>query len=381
MKKKIFISACEPSADLHCGNLIQAINDKVSNNNDLEVEFVGLGGPNMQNAGCDLLENTVDKAAMIYNAFTQIWAYIKRVRRISAYLKSSNVDLVIVCDSPAFNFHIAKAAKKANIPVLFYVAPQLWAWAPWRIHKLRKCCDKLACILPFEQQWFSTRGIDVTFVGNPLMDEINYDQQSSYRDYANFDPANSTVALMPGSRSAEIKNLWQPMQQIAKKLKQKYPNIKFITPAVNEEKLQTLKQNQLPDLDIEYALSDVINAASQADLTLVASGSATLQVAAAGCPMIIMYQSSKIMWHLLGRWLINIRLLSLVNILAGKELCPEFMPFFRSIEPIYEKSLQLLENQNQLADINSGLAEIVKPLLVGRKVSYSVADISLGLLE
>jgi lipid-A-disaccharide synthase len=137
MKKKIFISACEPSADLHCGNLIQAINDKVSDNNDLEVEFSGLGGPKMQAAGCDLLENTVGNAAMIYNAFAQIGQYIKRVRRISAYLQKSNVDLVVVCDSPAFNFHIAKAAKKAGIPVLFYVAPQLWAWAPWRIHKLK----------------------------------------------------------------------------------------------------------------------------------------------------------------------------------------------------------------------------------------------------
>ncbi|MBW8014623.1 MAG: lipid-A-disaccharide synthase [Planctomycetes bacterium] len=381
MKKKIFISAYEPSADLHCGNLIQAINDKVSKNNDLEIEFTGLGGPKMQAAGCDLLENTVDKAAMIYNAFTQIWAYFKRLRRISAYLKSTNVDLVIVCDSPAFNFHIAKAAKKAGIKVLFYVAPQLWAWAPWRIRKLRKCCDKLACILPFEQEWFAGRGVDVTFVGNPLLDEVNYDEQKSYRDYTNFDPANSTVALMPGSRGAEIKTLWQPMQQIAKKLQTKYPNIKFITPAVNEEKLQTLKQTQLPDLDIEYVLDGLINAASRADLSLVASGSATLQVAATGCPMVIMYQSSRIMWHLLGRWLINIRLLSLVNILAAKELCPEFMPYFTSIEPIFEKTLDLLDNVDLLADANAGLAEIVKPLLLRGKVSYMVADISLGMLE
>lgn len=381
MKKNIFLSACEPSADLHCGNLIKAINDKASTNNDLEIKFTGLGGPKMQAAGCDLLENTVDKAAMIYNAFAQVGAYIKRIRRISAYLKSTNVDLVIVCDSPAFNFHIAKAAKKANIPVLFYVAPQLWAWAPWRIRKLRKCCDKLACILPFEQEWFASRGIDVTYVGNPLMDEANCDPQTIIRDYKNYDPASCKVALMPGSRSAEIKNLWQPMQQIAIKLKQKYPNIKFITPAVNEKKLQTLKQNQLTGLEIEYLLGDLINAASQADLALVASGSATLQVASAGCPMIVMYQSSRIMWHLVGRWLINIRLLSLVNILAKKELCPEFMPYFRSIEPIFEKTLDLLDNVDLLADANAGLVEIVKLLLVGGKVSYTVADISLGMLE
>ncbi len=381
MKKKIFISACEPSADLHCGNLIQAINDKVCNNKDLEVEFVGLGGPKMQEAGCSILENTVDKAAMIYNALAQIGQYYKRIKRISAYLQKNNVDLVIVCDSPAFNFHIAKAAKKAGIKTIFYVAPQLWAWAPWRIHKLRKCCDKLACILPFEEDWFSSRGVDVTYVGNPLLDEVSFDQQKIYRDYKGFDPANSTVALMPGSRSAEIKTLWVPMQEIAKKLQQKYPNMKFITPSVNKQKLQVLKQTQLPDLDIEYTLDGLINAAFAADISLVASGSATLQVASTGCPMIVMYQSSRIMWHLLGRWLINIEHLSLVNILAGKELCPEFMPFFGSIEPIFEKALDLLDNIDLLADANAGLAEIVKPLSVGGKASYMVADISLGMLE
>ena len=171
------------------------------------------------------------------------------------------------------------------------------------------------------------------------------------------------------------------MQQVAKKLQTKYPNIKFITPAVDEEKLQTLKQTQLPDLDIEYALDGLINAASRADLTLVASGSATLQVAATGCPMVIMYQSSRIMWHLLGRWLINIRLLSLVNILAARDLCPEFMPYFTSIEPIFEKTLDLLDNVDLLAGANAGLAEIVKPLLLGGKVSYIVADFSLEMLE
>jgi lipid A disaccharide synthetase len=97
--------------------------------------------------------------------------------------------------------------------------------------------------------------------------------------------------------------------------------------------------------------------------------------------MVVMYQSSRIMWHLLGRWLINIRLLSLVNILAGKELCPEFMPYFTSIEPIFKKTLDLLDNVDLLAETNAGLAEIVKPLLVGGKVSYKVADISLGMLE
>ena len=125
MKKRIFISACEPSAQLHCANLIKAVNAKTCG--DVEIEWVGLGGDKMAAAGARLLEDTVEKAAMTYNVLGQIGSYIKRIKRVSAYLKSNKVDLVIVCDSPAFNFHIAKAAKRAGIPVLFYVAPQLWA--------------------------------------------------------------------------------------------------------------------------------------------------------------------------------------------------------------------------------------------------------------
>ena len=124
----------------------------------------------MADAGCKLLQSTADNAAMIYNAFAHIARFYKLIMRITAYLKSNKVDLVIVCDSPAFNFHIAKAAKKLGIKTLFYVAPQLWAWGGWRISKLRKYCDKLCCILPFEQNWFSEKGVDATFVGNPLLD-------------------------------------------------------------------------------------------------------------------------------------------------------------------------------------------------------------------
>ena len=140
-KYRIFISAAEPSADAHCAGLITALKDS-----GYDIEFVGVGGPKMAEAGCELLEATVSKAVMIHKAFTHVWRYYKLIKRLTSFIKSNKVDLVIVCDSPALNFHIAKAAKRAGVKTLFYVAPQLWAWASWRIHKLRKCCDRLCCI-------------------------------------------------------------------------------------------------------------------------------------------------------------------------------------------------------------------------------------------
>ncbi len=122
-KYRIFISAAEPSADAHCAGLITALQET-----GFDIEFVGVGGPKMAEAGCKLLEATVGRAVMIYKAFSHVGRYYKLIKRLTGFLKSNKVDLVIVCDSPAFNFHIAKAAKKTGTKTLFYVAPQLWAW-------------------------------------------------------------------------------------------------------------------------------------------------------------------------------------------------------------------------------------------------------------
>jgi len=372
---RIFISAAEPSADDHCAALITALKQSTYN-----IEFVGVGGSKMASAGCNLLENTADKAVMIYKAFRHIAHYYKLIRRISRFLKSSNIDLVIVCDSPAFNFHVAKAAKKVEIRTLFYVAAQLWGWAAWRIRKLRKYCDKLCCVLPFEQNWFSQRGIDTIFVGNPMLDELGPDLAHYSRNYADFEPKNGSFALMPGSRAAEIDALWVPMQKIAVRLKQKYSNATFTAVAVDAERQQVLKSNQLSGFECSYTIGSVSDAAHACDFTIVASGSATLQVAAMGCPMVIMYQSSRILWHLIGRWLVKTKYLSLVNILAGKELVPEFMPYFGSIEPVVRSIELLLENTDKLAQISGELIKLVEPL-AEKKACEEVAKMVVEMLR
>ncbi|MBN1972334.1 MAG: lipid-A-disaccharide synthase [Sedimentisphaerales bacterium] len=370
---RIFISAAEPSADAHCANLITELKNRDSN-----IEFVGVGGPKMQKSGCELLENTAAKASMIYNALANITYFHRLIKRIKQYFTSNKIDLVIVCDSPAFNFHIAKAAKQAGIKTLFYVAPQLWAWGAWRIGKLKKNCDKLCCILPFEQEWFSSRGIDTTFVGNPLFD--NSKVQNNVRASRDQRRAAKMIALMPGSREAEIKSLWQPMQQIALALKKKHPETIFTAVALNSKKMEDLQALQIPGFECEYAIDSVAKTASSVDFTIVASGSATLEAASAGCPMVIMYQSSMILWHLFGRRLIKTKYLSLVNILAGRQLVPEFMPCFRSVELIIETIDALLNDNNQLKQISISLRELVEPL-TKKKAREEVAKIALEMLD
>jgi lipid-A-disaccharide synthase len=275
---------------------------------------------------------------------------------------------------------VAKAAKKAGIKTLFYVAPQLWAWAGWRIGKLRKYCDKLCCILPFEQDWFSEKGVDTTFVGNPLLDELQYGLHSYKKNYDDFDPKNLRLAIMPGSRAAEISTLWLPMQQIALRLKEKYPAAKFVTVAVDAQREELLKSKHNACFESEYAICSVSDTAADVDFALVASGSATLQVASVGCPMVIMYQSSRILWHLVGRWLVKTKYLSLVNILAGRELVPEFMPYFSSIEPIVHTIEHLLEDREKLTQLSNELIKLAEPL-AEKKASDEVAKIALEMLR
>jgi lipid-A-disaccharide synthase len=372
---KIFISAAEPSADAHCAALISALRKS-----GLNIEFTGLGGAKMQQAGCNLIEDTASGAVMGAAAFSQVGRYIKLINKVKKFLQKEKPDLVVVCDSPAFNFHIAKAAKKAGIKTLFYVAPQLWAWGGWRIKKLQKYCDKLCCILPFEQNWFSQKGIDTTFVGNPLLDEVGPDLSQNIKDYRNFQPQKTKIVILPGSRAAEIETLWPAMQQIARRLKRKYPSLTINVVAVDEQTLSALKSKRLVGFDCQYSVGDCFEAARRADFAIVASGSATLQVAAAGCPMVIMYQSSKLLWHLAGKYLIKTKHLSLVNILADRQLVPEFMPYFSSIAPVVKTIEQLLEDKNKLAETSRELIKLTEPM-AAKNAAEKVGKIVVEMLE
>jgi lipid-A-disaccharide synthase len=379
--KRIFISALEPSAELHCANLIRQCGWKMgeSQSSTKSIAWIGFGGPKMEEAGCALLENTVNRAAMIYKVFGQLGYYRSLIHKARMSLEQNKPDLVIVCDSPAFNFHIAKAAKKLNIPVLFYVAPQLWAWAPWRIHKLKACCDKLACILPFEQDWFRQRGVEATFVGNPLFDELTEPVEKNLKTYDAFIPQQARIALLPGSRRHEIETLWPAMQQIALQIRKVYPETHFYTAAPDMSKMVLLHEHRMSGFSCLEQIGGLMDLCKQVDLAIVASGSATLQVAAAACPMIVMYQSNRLMWHLVGRWLIRTPVLSLPNIVAGRRLVPEFMPYFTSIDPITDAAMDYLSSPERLKQASADLVALCKPL-AGRNAAAEVATIVFGMI-
>ncbi len=373
--QRVFVSVNDPSADVHCAGLISALKKA-----GVEAEFVGIGGPKMAAAGCEVIESTVGRAVMTYTAIAHVGHFYKLVRRVRRYLREHPVDLMIVCDSPSFNFHVAKAAKQAGVRTLFYVAPQLWAWGGWRIRKLRRLCDRLCCLLPFEEAWFRERGVDAAFVGNPLLDGLPSDLTGFRKDYSHFDPDRARIALMPGSRLAEIASLWRPMQQIAVRLKQKYREASFVVVAASDERRQLLEQTRIPGFVCEYSVDTVRRTAAQVDFSIVASGSATLEVASSGCPMVIMYQTNRFLWHLIGRWLVYAKFFTLVNLLADREVVPEFMPYFTSIEPILQRVDATLQDRTELTRISNELIDVVEPL-TRRRASEETARIVVEMLR
>ncbi|MCE5339858.1 MAG: lipid-A-disaccharide synthase [Planctomycetaceae bacterium] len=365
---KIFFSAAEPSGDRLCAKLITALKQTGHS-----FEFSGFGGHNMADAGCSIILNTTERAAMTYKAFGQILFFYKAVKKAQKFFSDSKPDLVVVCDSPSFNFHIAKAAKAQGIKTFFYVAPQLWAWAAWRIKKLKNLCTAgMAAILPFEPDWFAKQGMECKFVGNPLLEDID-SNSVGVKSYSNFAITTARIALMPGSREAEINSLWPAMQQIARTLKARHPAIKVTVVAANETIANRLRATEVRSLRCTYSVDSVFDTAKKVDFTFVASGSATLQVAAAACPMIIMYQSSKLLWNLVGKRLVKTKYLSLVNILSQKELVPEFMPYFESPALIANTADSLLNNPKKLTDLSFELAELTKTL-TGLNASQNVAQ-------
>jgi len=337
--------------------------------------FIGIGGERMAAAGCRLLADPTARSAMLVGALRQTRYWYGLLKQIKRELRDHRPDVVVPIDSPTINLRIARMAKKAGVPVCFYVAPQLWAWAQWRMARVRASVDTLCCILPFEEAYFKKHGINAVYVGHPMFD--------TPVDLAQTDPAliepplpglggrggnaerleAPRVALLPGSRTAEIQQNLPPMLEMISEIKGRFPRVSFVAAAASEERAwqirHYLRAVNTP-VDIRVGITDAV--IRWADLVLSVSGTATLQIAKHHKPMIVMYAVAAYKWHLLGRHLIRTRFMSLVNILADKEVVPEYMPFYGSPLPMAREAIEILARPELRATMTRDLEELVRPL-------------------
>ena len=357
----IFISAAEPSADLHGASLIHATRAICPS-----ARFVGVSGPRMVAAGCFPIYDMTRHSAMLLGVVRSVGRAIAMLETADRHLRAYPFDAAVVIDSPTLHLPLAGKAHALGIPVLYYIAPQMWAWGAYRIHKLRNRATRVAVILPFEEAFFRNQGVDARYVGHPLADSMAsspIDGEAVGRIRAGGEPR---IALLPGSRKHVVGEVLPGQLAVARAISTAFRTAVFGVSVASEQVRPMIEaavsKSRLAVTMYHENRAELVEAA---DLVLVASGTMALEVAFREKPMIVMYNASRIFYHLIGRWMIHMPYLSLPNILAGREIVPEFMPYYHTTEPIAKCALELLRSEPKRKAMSRDLAAIVDPMRTG----------------
>lgn len=320
----LFFSVGEPSGDEHAAHLIQELK-KVRP----DVRVRGFGGPEMQKAGCQLDFELTTMAVMGFlRVLPMLFQFYKRVKQAEALLKEERPDAVVLIDFPGFNWWIARKAKAAGIPVYYYLPPQLWAWASYRIKRVRKYVDHVLCALPFEYDWYSKQGVKATFVGHPFFDEV--EEHVLDREAMKLFESDGSlkVAVLPGSRGHEIARNWPLMLDVMQQVSQQCPHVKFLVGSYkksHQAKCESMLAESGYDLPLTFMRGKASEVLELGDCCLMVSGSISLEVMARQTPAVVLYYVSRLT-EIMGKLLIHCKYMALPNLIADRELMIEF-PF------------------------------------------------------
>ena len=372
-KKSVMIIAGEASGDLHGSHLVMAMHKR---NSDLF--FYGIGGRALRDAGVKILVNAEELSVVgITEVFSKLTGILKGISIAKRSLKRMRPDLLILIDFPDFNLHVATTAKKLKIPVLYYISPQVWAWRPGRVNKIGKLIDHMAVILPFEQQFYRKHNIPVTFVGHPLLDK----SYATDNICSKITTDASVIGLLPGSRDREIARHLPVMLEAAGLISRQAGKVKFIislAPSVEREHIENIVKNYKVIIDFDIVADSVDKVFRQCKLVVAASGTVTLEAAIFGTPMLIIYKVSPISYWL-GKIMIKVNNIGLVNLIAGKEIVPELVQSKASPKNIADTALNMLNDASGLERLRNELLG-ARESLGGPGASERVAEIALSML-
>ncbi|MCA9077646.1 MAG: lipid-A-disaccharide synthase [Planctomycetaceae bacterium] len=320
----LFFSVGEPSGDQHAAEVIEEIRSRSP-----EVRISGFGGPRMARVGCEQLYPLANHAVMgLFRVLPHLLMYIRQYRRAGRWFENERPDAVVLVDCPGFNWWIAKQAKKHGIPVFYYLPPQLWAWAPWRIRKVKQSVDHVLSALSFEVEWYRERGVEVEFVGHPFFAEVaRHPLKQDVMDCLT-DDDRRVIGVLPGSRNQEVRRNFPVMLKVLSQLHAKHPNVRLPVACYRPEHVdlcRSLLQKNHQHLPIELHLNHTSEIVEAAECCLMVSGSVSLELLARETPAVVLYRSGWLM-AAFAKIFITCRYMTLVNLLAGRELMPEF-PF------------------------------------------------------
>jgi len=355
---RMLIVTGEASGDLHGAHLAKGIMAL-----DPTTELVGIGGAAMRAAGVNLVPGVPQLDVMGLIGLSAIRAMVQRVLAIRRVLKSEAWDLVVLIDNPGLNFHFARVAKAAGRRVMYYIAPQVWAWRPGRMKWIQRRVDHVVVILPFEPELYRRAGVRCTFVGHPLLDAVapQYDRAALRRKFG-LDESARVVGLLPGSRVREVEMLLPVLLDAAAQLHAAEPGIQFIlaqASSIHDTLIQSLLRHSPVPVRVAYDQASEVMALS--DVLLIASGTATLQAAVVGTPMVLLYKTTPVTYRL-ARWLINVKWIGLVNLVAGRSVVPELIQDEATAERLCQEVLHLLRDQSAYREMKEGLRQVRQSL-------------------
>ncbi len=358
-ERKILIVAGETSGDLHGAHLVKAALSL-----DPKLHFYGVGGEYLRSMGTDVVFDNSEVAVV---GIVEVLSKLRSIYRIFRWLKRSldrdKPALAILIDFPDFNLRLAKEANKRGIPVFYYISPQVWAWRRGRVKKIAKLVHKLVVILPFEVPFYRQSGVDCEFVGHPLIDIVKpHLAKEKAFDIFRLDKDKRTIGLLPGSRRDEVQNLLPVLLKSAHLLLRDFPNLQFIipiAPAINRFEVEKYIADS--NVDIRVVGEHTYDVLNVCDLIITASGTATLEAAIMSTPMIIIYKVS-FLSYLVGRLLVKVKDIGLVNLIAEKRVVPELIQGQASPINICNEASRMLKNPHLLSMIKEELDKVKEKL-------------------
>ncbi len=351
---RLFVSAGEASGDLHGASLLNALRRRRP---DLEVH--GFGGERMEQAGCRIHYPLTDLAGVglmhLFSTVRRVPGVLKLADRV---FRTTRPDALVLIDFPGFHWWLAKCAKKHGIPVVWFVPPQLWAWAQYRVKWMRRLADHVLCTLPFEEQWYRERGVDAQFIGHPYFDELHLRRPDEAFLAAQRAKPGTVVALLPGSRRHEIRHNLDAMVRSAGIIHARRPDVRFLVACLRPEQARNV-QDRLHGctLPIEVHAGRTAEILRLAHSAIAKSGSVGLELLFHGKPAVVGYQLHWIE-SLGSRFILKCPYISLVNLLAGKALFPEFLTSRLPAETMAGHVLRWLDDPAAYQEVRDELAAL-----------------------
>ena len=349
----LVIVAGEDSGDFHGANLAAALRHRLP-----QCRLSGIGGRKMEENGIELIFPSARLAVVgITEVISRLPNILAGWRAIRKHLRESRPDLLVLIDFPDFNLHlVAPYARRLKIPIVYYISPQVWAWRQGRVAGINKLVEKILVILPFEEEFYRRRGVAVEYVGHPLLDEFKTFRCKPRRE-------RPYIALIPGSRSGEVKRLLPLMLTAAQLYAREKPKTRFLiplAPSISRKFIQEMLPTNLTDR-ITLIRQPLSKALQKVSFALVASGTATLETALAEVPMVVIYKVNQLSYQL-GKRLISVPHISLVNLIAEKEIVPELIQHEALPEKITAQMRTMLDNPKNYLNIRRRLKAVKEKL-------------------